>query len=409
MVGSVALALAAVGLLLAALQLAALRRVLAAPSPPPPARWPGVSVLKPLKGVDPALAENLESFFALDYPELELVFAVADADDPALGVAREVAARHPQVACVLLADARSVGPNPKVNNLANAARHARHDVLLISDSNVRVEPRYVKDLAARLEQPGVGLATNLVRGTAGRGAGGALETLQLATQVAGGVALVQGVLCWPCVMGKSMMLRRSDVDTMGGWAFLGSHLAEDQVSAEEMHRMGRRIALSSRPVDNVVGRLAVPAAASRHLRWARIRRFICAPGYAGEALLCPVVMALVAVLAAPSADTALAAGLVLVASSLLAAASETLLGVRRPAWHYPVLELVRQLGVATLWPVPWGSDEVSWRGHRRRIGPRTRFEALEADRVPGGAVLEGVREEGGTELAGTPAGLAAQS
>jgi len=396
MVGHALLGLSLFGVAFTAFQVVALRRLLRAPSPPVPARWPAVSVLKPLKGVDPALADNLRSFFRLDYPELEIVLAVAGPDDPAVAVVRAVAAEHPRVPSRLVIDGRSVGLNPKVDNLANAARVASHDVLLISDSNVRVGPGYVRDLAARLEQPGVGLATSVVRGVGGRGLGGALETLQLNTFVAGGLATVQGLAGRPCVMGKSMMLRRADVDALGGWRFLGAHLAEDQVCAEELHRLGRRIALSSRPVDNVVGALTPAAFGGRHLRWARIRRFIAPAGYVGEGLVSPLALALAALAVAPSALTVAAVPAVLAALSLLGLASERALDVRRPAWHYPALELLRGLAVSALWPVPWVSSSVSWRGNRRRIGPRTRFVSgvsvgAGAEACVGAAVDEGTR------------------
>ncbi len=138
--------LVALGLLLALLMAIAQRRLHRAAPPPIPRRLPGVSILKPLKGVDAHLRENLRSIFRLDYPIYEVILGAEDPGDPALAVARSVAAEHRHVPSVVVASPRTIGFNPKVNNLANLARVARHQTFLISDSNVRVPPGHLKNL-----------------------------------------------------------------------------------------------------------------------------------------------------------------------------------------------------------------------------------------------------------------------
>jgi ceramide glucosyltransferase len=370
------LALLAVGLAALALMTLAQRAHLAAGTPPAPAVWPAVSVLKPMRGVDAGLEENLESFFALDYPAYEVVLGVDDAADPALAVARRVARRHPAVASAIVVDAARVGANPKVNNLANISRHARHDVLLISDSNVRVRPGYLRDLVANLERPGVGLVSSPIRGRAAGGLGGALEALQLNGFVMGGVAAVHRVFGGVCVVGKSMLLRRATLERIGGFRRLSRFLAEDQVCGQEVAALGERIALSSQPVDNVLGRVSVRDFALRHLRWARIRRRIAPLGYAGELLLNPVFVAAAAAAAMPGAATAVVLIATLVARSALDAASERAAGVKRPLAVYPALVLARDLVTGMLWPVPFFSRSVVWRGRRFVIGPRTLLQPV---------------------------------
>lgn len=378
MVGVALLAVSTLGLILVALQWHAQRRALTSPTPPPPGDWPGVSVLKPLKGADPALGENLESFFGLDYPDFELVFAVTDAQDPAAAVVRDVAARHPGVEWTLVADPREVGLNPKVNNLANADRHARHDVILISDSNVRVGPGYLRDLVAHLHGPGVGLVSSPVRGVAGAGLGGALETLQLNTYVLGGIAALHHVLGRPAVVGKSMMLRRRELDRLGGWRFLGRFLAEDQVCGEEVARLGMSLALSSRPVDNVIGSPGLSGFVARHVRWARLRRTLAPLGHAGEAFLAPLPFAVAGAALVGTPLAAAYATWVALAAAGLALSSERGLGVVRPAWHYLPLETLRSLLVTALAPAAWLASAVTWRGRRLSIGPRTELVPLAA-------------------------------
>jgi ceramide glucosyltransferase len=332
---------------------------------------PPVSVLKPMKGIDADLESNLESFFVLDYPAYELVFGVDRRDDPALEVARRVAARHPEVSVRFAIGGSEIGFNPKVNNLANILRHARYEVLLISDSNVAVDRSYLRTMAARLAEHNVGLVTSYIRGVGGSGLGGALEGLQLNTFVMGGVAMVGGLGGRVCSVGKSMLLRRSDLERIGGFAELGRYLAEDQICGELIEDLGRRVVVAAPPVDNVLGRLSVRRFAGRHLRWARIRRRISPPGYAAELLTNPLPAAAALVAVNPGPATAAVAVATLGGLCAAAIASEHLLGVRRPLRHYPVLVVLRSLLVAVLWPVPFLNSTVTWRGRCFTVGVRT--------------------------------------
>ena len=334
---------------------------------------PPVSILKPLKGVDADLETNLESFFDLDYPEYELVFGVQDPSDPALDVARRVADRHPGVSARFVAGGPDIGLNRKVNNLANILPRVRHEHLLISDSNVMVMPDMLSDMMGHLARPGVGLVTSLIRGTGGRGLGGALESLQLNTFVMGGVAAVSG-FGRVCAVGKSMLLRRRDLERIGGFARLGRFLAEDQVCGEEIDAIGLKVVVCPRPVDNVLGRLSVRSFAGRHLRWARIRRRINPIAYAGEILTNPVPPALALLLVNPGAMSFAMAAVTVFILSAAAFESERVLGIRRRALVYPPLEILRGLTVGALWPVPFLSSSVAWRGTRYRVGPRTLLE-----------------------------------
>ena len=373
-----------VGLAALTLMAWAQRAHLAAGAPPEPASWPPVSVLKPMRGADPGLEENLESFFSLDYPFYEVLLGVDDMGDPAVAVARRVVERHPEVPATIVADATRTGDNPKVNNLANIHRHARHDVILISDSNVRVRPGYLRDLVATLEQPGVGLVSSPIRGRHPEGLGGALEALQLNGFVMGGVAAMHRVFGGVCVVGKSMLLRRATLERIGGFRRLSRFLAEDQVCGQEVAALGARLALSSQPIDNVLGRVSVRDFALRHLRWARIRRRISPLGYAGELLLNPVFLAAVAAAAIPGLATAVTFVAALLARSALDAASERAAGVRRPLGAYPALVLAKDLVTGVLWAVPYFSSAVTWRGRRFLIGPRT---ALRPAAILGAATL----------------------
>jgi ceramide glucosyltransferase len=366
------------GLVMSAVMVVMQRQQLGAAPPAVPQVLPAVSVLKPMKGADPALAENLESFFHLDYPNYEVLLGVDDAADPACEVAARVIAAHPEVRSRLIVDAREVGLNPKVNNLARLLRHARHEAIWISDSNTRVAPATLREMAAHLEQPGVGLVSSPFRGVASAGLGGALEALQLNTFVMGGVSAAQRLLHEVCVVGKSMLLRRSTLGALGGFSYLGRFLAEDQVCGEEIVRLGRRVVLAGRPVENVLGPLSVQAFLARHLRWAKIRRRMNPVGYAGEFLLNPVFIAACGALAT---RTRVSLALVLAAlliKSTLDAAAESVAGIARPLPAYPLLTLAKDLLTGLAWTVPFVSTRLTWRGNRFYIGSRTLLSPVRA-------------------------------
>jgi ceramide glucosyltransferase len=347
-------------------------RLLSAP-PPPPSDLPPLTILKPLKGVDEGLERNLRSFFKQDYPAYELILGSPDADDPALDVARRIAAEFPAIPARVVVGRESLCPNPKMNLLAGLARHASHPIYLISDSNIEADPGYLRDLVAHLHRPGVGLVSSLFRGSGWKGLGGALESLQLNTFVQGGVASAYLLMNIPCVVGKSMLFRRDDLERIGGFAHLGAHLAEDQVCGEEMAAQKRGVVVSGRLIDNVLGRRTVREFLDRHERWCRIRRRISLGGYIAEFFVNPTALALIALAVVPTPPMAVLAASIWMCASAVAASAERKAGVRRMLLFYPPLELLRGILTAVVWFVPFFSSTVSWRGDRLTIGPRTRL------------------------------------
>ncbi len=383
----------ALGLFLALLMALSQRGLLQAPPPPPPADWPPVTILKPLKGADADLKENLRSIFRLDYPEIEVILGTEEATDPALALAQRVAAEFPQVRSVVLCSSAAIGFNPKVNNLSNLVLKASHPLLLISDSNIRVPADYLKDLVAHRTRAGGGLVWSLFRGVQGRGIGGLLESLQLNVAVMGGVSALMRLLKIPCAVGKSMLLHRDELESIGGFRFLGQFLAEDQICAEELARRGRPVVVTGHLIDNVLGRRSFRDFAGRHLRWARLRRRVNLPGYVGEALLNPVFVAVASMLALRTSDSAIVAGLALLAATVINASTERLLDVRRPAWQYPLLELALSAVRGVLWFVALVTGTVVWRGNVLALGPRSRIELKSrAPDAPADAPLFDTRE-----------------
>lgn len=252
----------------------------------PPDVLPAVSILKPLKGVEAGFDENVGSFFALDYPAYEILFSVADANDPAARAVGKLMAAHPNVAARLIVGARELGPNPKVNNLLQSYDAARFDVLLISDSNIRVAPDYLKRVIAHLK-PDVGVVTAVVAGRDGRGLGGLLETTYLNSFYARWMQ-VAAATGKACVVGKQMLFRRSTMDRLGGIATFGRYLAEDYMAGEGMRRLGLKVVIGYAPVPQFVGRHDLGAFWSRHVRWGRIRKAQAPLAFAVEPLMGPI-------------------------------------------------------------------------------------------------------------------------
>ncbi|HEX5659905.1 MAG TPA: glycosyltransferase, partial [Polyangiales bacterium] len=254
---------------------------------------PPITLLKPLKGLEEDLERCLLSFFAQQYPgPLEIVFATATRDDPALAVARELAARHPQVrARFVLTDAHW-GLNPKVSNLQGALRAANTDLVLQTDANVWAPPSYVRDVVSELLRERGALLSSLVTGVGERSLGAAMENLQLTAYVAPAVctALVIGGV--PCVIGKSMLFRKSELRALGGLELVKDSLAEDYLIGQAYVAAGKKVILSATPIRNVNVDMPVERSLQRHARWLKMRAVIHPVSFVAEVPANPIALAL---------------------------------------------------------------------------------------------------------------------
>jgi ceramide glucosyltransferase len=352
------------------------RRRRAGPTPP-------ITILKPVKGDEEGLYENLASLARQDYPAYEILVGAEDALDPALEVARSVQADHPAARIHIQAGSRRLGLNPKVNLLAALAERAHHDHLLVSDSNVRVQPEYLRETAAELRDDSVGLVTNLVVGDEADCLGGALESLQLSSFVASAASFARVVARRACVIGKSMLFRRSDFERLGGFWSVRNVLAEDYLIGRAFELAGYRVALSPHVINTVNRGWTAERFANRHLRWAQMRRRICLPAYVGELLLNPVLwvaLALGAIAAARrTLDVRILVGfcaVVAVKCASDALLSRRLCGRPLPIGHVLLIPL-KDLLMAGIWVLGTFRRTVNWRGNLLRIESGSALVALD--------------------------------
>jgi ceramide glucosyltransferase len=343
--------------------------------------YPPISVLKPLCGVDEGLYENLVSFARQSYPEFELVFGIADPYDPALAVVQRLRSEYPDVAIRLVVhnEADPIA-NPKVVSLVHAMRIARHELVLVSDSNVIVAPDYLQQIADEMADPEVGLVSNVIVAHGGKSLGAQCENLHLNTFVLGGVCIADlGNV--PVVIGKSMLMRRGELARLGGFESLRDVLAEDYLLGQRYHDAGYRVVLSCHPVRTENKHLTFTRFLARHMRWAQLRRWCALGPYFSEPLLYPTPWLTAPLFVQESLSAsmwALAAAALLtrIGSDGILARSVT---GRWPSFGALALIPVKDTLLFGVWMIAFCRRNVQWRGNLLRIGPGTRLVARAND------------------------------
>jgi len=329
---------------------------------------PPISVLKPLRGAEAHLYDDLSSLLCQDYPgQWELVLGVTDPGDDALPVARRLQREHPHHRIVIVVGKPGAAMNPKVANLLGIAAVARHDIWLISDSNVRARPDYLRAMVAELGAPGVGLVANIVAGDDAASLGAVLESMQLAGFIAGTVCGADMLFGHVCVIGKSMLLRKRELARLGGLQAFADVLGEDYAMGRAFAGAGMKVTISSHIVHTTLGAWSLRSFAMRHLRWAQMRRWIAPRTFIAEPLLSPTPWLLVLAFLGGAWTSVAAIGL-LWAMAIEALSARSLRGgaVR---WRELGLVPVKDLAMLSFWMLAWVRRSVTWRGNHYRIGP----------------------------------------
>ncbi len=332
--------------------------------------FPEISILKPLKGLEDHLEDNLRSFFTLNYPKYEILFGVNEIDDPSIPVVTKLCREYPNLPTKLIIDTRWIGLNPKINNLFNIYQKASYDYILISDSNVRVDPSYLRDMVTTMNQPNTGLVTSTIRGISARRIGSILDNLYMNSFVAPSVFLIKRIINLPISIGKSMLFRREILEKIGGFQALRNVLAEDHLLGEAIRQLGLEVRISAKPVNSVNENWSIQNFISRHSRWAKLRRNLNPIYYFFESLAHPIAISLVYLLLHFNPTGLFIFSGVLVYKITVEMVIDHLLQSDLKWYHYLFLPL-KDIVMAGIWFIPYVSRTVSWRGNKFKIEKNT--------------------------------------
>ena len=334
-------------------------------SDPPP-----VTVLKPLHGDEPLLEQALECVCVQDYPAAwQVVFGVSRPDDAALPVVQRLRSRFPGRDLAVVVDETIHGPNRKVGNLINMLSAAKHDVLVIADSDVHVAPDWLRQLAGALAHPGVGLVTTIYTGFPASGVA-TLGAAQINHYFLPGALLARSLGRQDC-LGATMALTRETLARVGGLASLVDHLADDNVLGRLVQRLGLKVVLADTVPSTTVPEATLGALWRHELRWARTIRALEPAQFAASVLQYPIAWAVLAVLLARGAAWSIAwFAAAWILRGLIALATDRALRLgpnharqglakRSPVWLLPVRELM-SVGVMI---ASYTGRRVDWRGH----------------------------------------------
>jgi ceramide glucosyltransferase len=323
---------------------------------------PAVSVLKPVRGLDAASYENFASFCRQDYGDYEIVFAVADEDDPAIAIIRRLIADFPRRSIRLLIGAPNLGPSSKVNKLCRLAREARHDLLVISDSDIRVAPDYLRSVVAPFRDPRVGAVTCLYVGITNGTTASELEALGIATDFAAGVLTARQLQGIRFALGATMATTRQRLHEIGGFEALVAYCADDYQLGRRIAERGYVIELPEHVVESECAVRTLREYLRHQLRWAITIRQSRPWGYAGLLLTHGQLWAAVAVATVPTAGVAAGYVGAYFSLRLLMAWSVARWGlggrVVRKWWLLPLRDA---LGVG-VWCAALFRNRIQWRG-----------------------------------------------
>jgi len=325
-----------------------------------------VSILKPLKGTDPQMYESFRSHCRLDYPEYEIIFGVNDAADPAVELVEQLRTEFPNRQILLAICGENLGTNAKVSNLIQMSRKARYEYFAVSDSDIRVEPDYLRQVIAPLEDPKVGLVTCLYRGVAAQTLSSGLESVTISSDFAPGVLAAQqleGGIRFG--LGSTLAFRRSDLTAIGGFEAFVDYLADDYELGKRIAERGLKSALSDVVVETFLPAYGFSEFIGHQLRWARTIRDARRGGYIGLILTFGFFWSLLALLASRGAGWAwglLCLTLLVRLTMALVAGRGVLRDSCVPRWLW--LVPIRDLVAVAIWAGGLAGNTISWRGRK---------------------------------------------
>jgi ceramide glucosyltransferase len=337
--------------------------------------FPSVSVLRPLSGAEDNTEANLRSLFGQAYPSFEVLVSAHDESDPAVGIARRVMAAYRSVPSRLIIAGPSPLPNAKVWSLRALMPEARNEIVVMTDSDIALEPDCLTTLVSELEQPGVALVTCPYRAVAGPRFWPRIEALGLNTEFLSGMLTQRMLNGMDFAIGCTVATRKSALDRIGGLAYLQRYLAEDFMMGNLLHAQGEKVILSRSVIGHYIGNGRFLDNWKHRLRWARSTRRSRRTGYAGEIFTKPVTISVLFCLADPARLwPALLAALAFRAALAWVTARVILKDplMRRQWWLLPV----EDVSSFVVWTLGFFGKTILWRGRKLVVA---RDGALEAD------------------------------
>ena len=328
-----------------------------------------VSILKPLKGVDPEIYECLRSHCVQDYPEYELIFGISDTGDPAVPLVKRLQQEFPNCPMQLVVCSQNLGSNTKVSNLAQMVASAHFDHLIVNDSDIHVDPEYLRRVVCPLRDDRIGMVTCLYRGVAAKTLGSALESVGISTDFAGGVLAaryIEGGMRFG--LGSTLAFRRRELETIGGFDVVVDYLADDYELGKRIADLGLTVKLSEVVVETFLPAYNLRGFFEHQLRWARSVRDSRKWGYVGVLLTFALPWAGLTLAASRGAMWAWAVLGVAAFLRLLVAIIVGSLVLRDPQVpRFIFLIPVRDVVALFVWAISFVSNTIRWRGTSFRL------------------------------------------
>ncbi len=329
-----------------------------------PAR-PGISVLKPLAGGEPEIEQNIRSFFEIDYPNYEILFAACEDGDPALQVARKLSRQYPSISVKILTTGDPPYPNAKVFSLQTMAAAARHGLLVISDSDIRVDADCLAVIASEFSSAKVGVVTCPYRAAPGPSFWSLLEALGMNGEFWGGILLAEMLAPMDFAVGPTMAISRDCLNAVDGFESVQEYLAEDFVLGRKARAMGFDVRLSRNVVEHHIGADRFAANFRHRFRWNRSTRRSRPWGYIGQVFMNPLPWALLAVPLSGIAQWSLwlLGVCVFLRLAALVAVGFMILGDRLTLRYFWLIPL-QDIAALVVWFGAFFGNTVTWRGLR---------------------------------------------
>jgi ceramide glucosyltransferase len=352
-------------------------------SPPDDAHLPPVSVLKPVHGLEVRLRENIESFFQQDYPDYEILFAADEADDAALKVVREVCARYPHIRTRVLVTG-TPWPNPVVYSFHCLAEAAAHDILVTTDSDVEVDPRYLREIVPPLLDPQVGMVTCVYRGKNAAGFFSGLTAIGMSVEMTAGVLVANLLEGMKFGLGPTTVVRKDALASIGGYSALRDYIAYDFAIGNLIAKAGYGVVLSGHIIDHVVNQKSFRHMWQNQLRWAQTTRYSRPKGHFGSGLIFSMPYGVLGFFAAGLLGHWGSGALLLGAAVVNRLLEAWLVGwmvvrdpqIRRAPWLYPLRDLLGFL----VWFASYLNLRYVWRDSRFELkGTRIALRQTSSD------------------------------